>query len=58
MQVTLDGVGISVEQAAEGLDVVGVLFALAAGVAWAAYIHLSVATGSRWPGVLSRAGAR
>jgi inner membrane transporter RhtA len=39
------------------LDVVGVLFALLAGTAWAAYIHLSVATGSRWPGVSGLAPA-
>lgn len=32
------------------LDVVGVLFALLAGVAWAAYILLSAQTGQRWPG--------
>jgi len=32
------------------LDAVGVLFALLAGVAWAAYILLSAQTGQRWPG--------
>ena len=32
------------------LDVVGVLFALLAGIAWASYILLSAHTGQRWPG--------
>lgn len=32
------------------LDVVGVLFALLAGAAWASYILLSAQTGQRWPG--------
>jgi inner membrane transporter RhtA len=32
------------------LTVAGVLFALLAGVAWAAYILLSAQTGRRWPG--------
>ena len=32
------------------LDLVGVLFALLAGAAWAAYILLSAQTGQRWPG--------
>ena len=39
------------------LDPVGVLFALVAGAAWAAYIYLSAATGSRWPGVSGLAPA-
>lgn len=33
------------------LDVVGVLFALAAGAMWSAYILLSAQTGSRWQGL-------
>jgi inner membrane transporter RhtA len=33
-----------------GLDALGVLFALAAGLAWAAYIVLSQRTGRVWPG--------
>jgi inner membrane transporter RhtA len=33
-----------------GLDALGVVFALAAGVAWAAYIVLSQRTGQVWPG--------
>ncbi|MFT4287424.1 EamA family transporter [Nocardioides sp.] len=33
------------------LDPVGVLFALLAGAAWAAYILLSARTGRRWPGL-------
>jgi inner membrane transporter RhtA len=33
-----------------GLDTLGVVFALAAGVAWAAYIVLSQRTGQVWPG--------
>jgi inner membrane transporter RhtA len=33
-----------------GLDALGVLFALAAGAAWAAYILLSQRTGQVWPG--------
>lgn len=33
------------------LDVAGVLFALLAGAAWAAYILLSAQTGRRWPGL-------
>ncbi len=50
--VGLAGVGVvllGVERA--DLDVVGVLFALLAGAAWAAYILLSASTGSRWPGL-------
>ncbi|NYE35066.1 inner membrane transporter RhtA [Nocardioides cavernae] len=33
-----------------GLDLVGVLYALLAGAAWAAYILLSASTGRRWAG--------
>ncbi|MEJ7794780.1 MAG: EamA family transporter [Nocardioides sp.] len=33
------------------LNVAGVLFALLAGAAWAAYILLSARTGTRWPGL-------
>lgn len=33
------------------LDLVGVLFALLAGAAWAAYILLSASTGRLWPGL-------
>jgi len=33
------------------LNLAGVLFALLAGVAWAAYILLSARTGTRWPGL-------
>ncbi len=50
--VGLAGLGVlllGVERA--DLDVVGVLFALLAGAAWAAYILLSASTGSRWPGL-------
>ena len=50
--VGLAGVGVvllGVERA--DLDIVGVLFALLAGAAWAAYILLSASTGSRWPGL-------
>jgi inner membrane transporter RhtA len=35
----------------EGVTVAGVLFALLAGGAWAAYILLSAGTGRRWPGL-------
>lgn len=34
-----------------GITLVGVLFALAAGAAWAGYILLSRETGRRWPGI-------
>jgi inner membrane transporter RhtA len=34
-----------------GVTLAGVLFALLAGAAWAAYIVLSAATGRRWPGL-------
>ena len=33
-----------------GLDPLGVVYALLAGAAWAAYILLSASTGRRWPG--------
>ncbi|MFC6288354.1 DMT family transporter [Nocardioides sp. GCM10027113] len=33
------------------LDLLGVLFAVVAGAAWAAYILLSAQTGRRWPGL-------
>lgn len=33
------------------LDLVGVLFALVAGAAWASYILLATSTGQRWPGI-------
>ncbi len=39
------------------LDPLGVVFALVAATAWAAYIYLSTATGSRWPGVSGLAPA-
>ena len=35
----------------EGVTLAGVLFALLAGAAWAAYILLSASTGRRWPGL-------
>jgi inner membrane transporter RhtA len=35
----------------EGVTLAGVLFALLAGAAWAAYILLSAGTGRRWPGL-------
>jgi inner membrane transporter RhtA len=50
--VVLAGLGVSllgVERA--DLDLAGVLFALLAGAAWAAYILLSAQTGRRWPGL-------
>lgn len=34
-----------------GVTVAGVLFALLAGAAWAAYILMSASTGRRWPGI-------
>lgn len=34
-----------------GVTLSGVLFALAAGAAWASYILLSASTGRRWPGI-------
>ncbi len=44
------GVGLLGFERAD-LDLVGVLLALAAGAAWAAYILLSAQTGRRWPGL-------
>ena len=35
----------------DGVTLAGVLFALLAGAAWAAYIMLSAGTGRRWPGL-------
>jgi inner membrane transporter RhtA len=35
----------------DGVTLAGVLFALLAGAAWAAYILLSAGTGRRWPGL-------
>ena len=50
--VLLAGVGVALLGVAPGaLTLAGVLFALAAGVAWAAYILLSARTGSHWPGL-------
>ena len=50
--VVLAGLGVALlglEPA--DLDIVGVLFALLAGAAWAAYILLSAQTGRRWEGL-------
>ncbi|WP_426243917.1 EamA family transporter [Nocardioides sp. LHG3406-4] len=47
--LALVGVALLGAERAE-LDLVGVLFALVAGAAWAAYILLSASTGRRWPG--------
>jgi inner membrane transporter RhtA len=50
--VVLAGLGVALlgfERA--GVTLTGVLFALLAGAAWAAYILLSASTGSRWPGL-------
>ena len=56
--VALAGAGVALLGVEGGdLDPVGVLFALVAGAAWAAYIYLSAATGSRWPGVSGLAPA-
>ena len=56
--VALAGTGVALLGFQGGdLDPVGVLFALVAGAAWAAYIYLSAATGSRWPGVSGLAPA-
>ncbi len=50
--VGLAGVGVVLLGAERAdLDLVGVLFALLAGAAWAAYILLSASTGRRWPGL-------
>jgi inner membrane transporter RhtA len=50
--VGLAGLGVALLGfSPEGLTVSGVLFALLAGAAWAAYILLSKQTGQRWPGL-------
>ena len=50
--VLLAGSGVAILGFAPGdLTVAGVLFALLAGAAWAAYILLSAGTGRRWPGI-------
>ena len=56
--VLLAGAGVALLGfAPAGLTVAGVLFALVAGAAWAAYIVLSARTGRRWPGVTGLAVA-
>jgi inner membrane transporter RhtA len=48
----LAALGVALLGATPGdLTVAGVLFALLAGAAWAAYILLSASTGQRWPGI-------
>lgn len=50
--VALAGLGVVLLGAEPAdLNVAGVGFALLAGLAWAAYILLSAATGARWPGL-------
>jgi len=50
--VALAAGGVAILGIAPGdLTVAGVLFALLAGAAWAAYILLSASTGQRWPGI-------
>jgi inner membrane transporter RhtA len=50
--VVLAGLGVALLGFEPGdLDLVGVVFALVAGGAWAAYILLSAQTGRRWPGL-------
>lgn len=50
--VGLAGVGVALLGVSRAhLDPLGVLFALLAGVGWAAYIVLSTQTGRRWPGI-------
>jgi len=50
--VLLAGAGVALLGIAPGdLTVAGVVFALVAGAAWAAYIMLSARTGRRWPGL-------
>jgi inner membrane transporter RhtA len=50
--VLLAGAGVATLGLAPGeLTLAGVLFALLAGAAWAAYILLSAGTGRRWPGI-------
>ena len=50
--VLLAGAGVALLGIApDDLTVAGVVFALVAGAAWAAYIMLSARTGRRWPGL-------
>ena len=50
--VVLAGLGVALLGIEPGeLTLTGVLFALLAGAAWAAYILLSAQTGRRWPGL-------
>ena len=50
--VGLAAAGVAVLGIAPGdLTLAGVLYALLAGAAWAAYILLSASTGRRWPGI-------
>ena len=50
--VVLAGAGVATLGLAPGdITLAGVLFALLAGAAWAAYILLSAGTGRRWPGI-------
>ena len=50
--VILAGIGVAALGAEPGdVTLPGVLFALLAGAAWAAYILLSAQTGRRWPGL-------
>jgi inner membrane transporter RhtA len=50
--VLLAGAGVAVLGLdGDGVDLAGVLFALLAAAAWAAYILLSAGTGRRWPGL-------
>ena len=50
--VLLAAAGVAILGVAPGdLTLAGVLFALLAGAAWAAYILLSASTGRRWPGI-------
>lgn len=50
--VLLAGAGVATLGLAPGeITLAGVLFALLAGAAWAAYILLSASTGRRWPGI-------
>ncbi len=50
--VVLAGAGVATLGLSPGeITLAGVLFALLAGAAWAAYILLSAGTGRRWPGI-------
>ncbi|QGN33851.1 DMT family transporter [Microlunatus sp. Gsoil 973] len=50
--VVLAGAGVALLGfAPHGLNLAGVLFALAAATSWAGYILLSTETGRRWPGI-------